>query len=285
MWDYSEKVKEHFLHPRNVGEVENPDAEGEVGNIACGDMLKLTLRIDKKTDRIVDAKFKTFGCGSAIASSSALTELIKGKTIDEAMKVTNQEIARYLGGLPEEKMHCSVMGQEALEVAIANYRGIDLVKKEHEEGKVVCKCFGVTDQLIARVVKENRLTTVDQVTNYCKAGGGCGKCKDDIQAIISEVWAKDHQKRSAAAAVPAEKKLTNIQKIKLIEDVIEHEIKPRLVADGGGIDLIDVDGNRVQVALRGSCSSCPAAGLTLKSYVEAKLKEFVSKDIVVEEVK
>lgn len=285
MWDYSAKVKEHFLHPRNVGEIDQPDAEGEVGNIACGDMLKLTLRIDKKTDRIVDAKFKTFGCGSAIASSSALTELIKGKTIDEAMKVTNEEIAKYLDGLPEEKMHCSVMGQEALEVAIANYRGIDLKKKEEEEGKVVCKCFGVTDQRIARVVKENHLTTVDQVTNYCKAGGGCGKCKDDIQAIIDEVLAKEKQKKELKPAATAEKKLTNIQKIKLIEDVIEHEIKPRLVDDGGGIDLIDVDGNKVQVALRGSCSGCPAAGLTLKAWVEAKLKEFVSKDITVEEVK
>lgn len=285
MWDYSEKVKEHFLHPRNVGEIQNPDAEGEVGNIACGDMLKLMLRIDKKTDKIIDAKFKTFGCGSAIASSSALTELIKGKTIDEAMQITNEDIAKYLDGLPEEKMHCSVMGQEALEVAIANYRGIDLKKKEEEEGKVVCTCFGVTDQRIIRVVKENHLTTVDQVTNYCKAGGGCGKCKDDIQAIIDEVWAKEKQKKEMKPAASAGKKLTNIQKIRLIEDVIEHEIKPRLVDDGGGIDLIDVDGNRVQVALRGSCSGCPAAGLTLKAWVEAKLKEFVSADITVEEVK
>jgi NifU-like protein len=285
MWDYSDKVKEHFLHPRNVGEIEDPDAQGEVGNIACGDMLKLTLRIDKKTAKIVDAKFKTFGCGSAIASSSALTELIIGKTIDEAMKVTNEDIAKYLDGLPEEKMHCSVMGQEALEVAISNYRGVDLKKMEEEGEKIVCKCFGVTDQRIIRVVRENHLTTVDQVTNYCKAGGGCGKCKDDIQAIINEVLAKEQQKKEIQPSASAEKKLTNIQKIKLIEYVIEHEIRPMLVADGGGIDLIDVDGNKVQVALRGSCSGCPSAGLTLKSWVETKLKEFVSKELFVVEVK
>src|SRR4030043_448868 len=103
MWDYTKKVKEFFLHPKNVGEIKNPDAVGEVGNIICGDALRLTLKIDKKTDKILDAKFQTFGCASAIASSSALTEMIKGLTIEEASKVTNKDIAEYVGGLPNEK--------------------------------------------------------------------------------------------------------------------------------------------------------------------------------------
>ena len=185
MWDYTEKVKEHFFHPRNVGEVENPDGVGEVGSLACGDALKLTFKLDENK-RIVDVKFKTFGCGSAIASSSALTEIIKGMTLDEAAKVTNKEIADYLGGLPEQKMHCSVMGREALEAAIENYRGGGKVKHELS-GRVVCTCFGVTEDEIVRVIRENDLTAVDQVTNYCKAGGGCGGCKGEIEKLIQQV--------------------------------------------------------------------------------------------------
>ncbi|RJQ56818.1 MAG: Fe-S cluster assembly protein NifU, partial [Nitrospiraceae bacterium] len=157
MWEYTEKVKDLFLHPKNVGEIKNPDAVGEVGSMVCGDALKLTLKIDREAEKITDAKFKTFGCASAIASSSALTELIKGKTLDEAMTVTNQDIAEYLGGLPREKMHCSVLGREALEAAVANYRGEK--PAETEEGEIVCQCFGITDRKIKRVILENNLRT------------------------------------------------------------------------------------------------------------------------------
>jgi NifU-like protein len=279
MWDYTEKVKDHFLNPRNVGEIEDPDGVGEVGSLACGDALRLTFKLDEKK-RIKDAKFKTFGCASAIASSSALTEMIKGKTLEEALKVTNRDIAGYLGGLPEEKMHCSVMGREALEAAIANYRGQKVTKEDFE---VVCKCFGVTDKEIERAIRENDLNTVEQVTYYTKAGGGCGQCHPKIEALIERV--RKEMEKETPPAKPEKKKLTNIQKIKLIEETLGREIIPALKADGGDLDLIDVEGSKVFVALRGKCSFCPSSEFTLKQYVELKLREFVSDDIEVEEVR
>ena len=275
MWEYTEKVKELFLHPKNIGEIENPDAVGEIGNIVCGDALKLTLRIDKKTNKIIDAKFQTFGCASAIASSSALTELIKGKTIDEAVKITNNDIARYLGGLPREKMHCSVMGQEALEAAIANYKGIKLAVSE--EGEIVCKCFGVTDKKIRRAIIENNLRNVEDITNFTKAGGGCRDCIPEIEKILKEVLAG----AGIIEAVKPKRKLTNIQKIAMIREVMEKEIRPLLQSHGGDVELIDVDGNTVTVSLRAMCTECMMAPVTIKD-IEKKLKELVSEELTVE---
>jgi NifU-like protein len=282
MWDYTEKVKDHFFNPRNVGEVESPDGIGEVGSLACGDALRLTLKVDAE-ERISDAKFKTFGCGSAIASASALTEIIKGMRLSEAEKISNKDIADFLGGLPEEKMHCSVMGREALEAAIASYRGLG--PKKEEEGEVICKCFGITDAEIARVVKENELETVSQVTNYTKAGGGCEGCHSKIEAIIAEARGVAEDAAKPAARETPQKKLSNIQKIRLIEETIEREIKPTLKADGGDIELVDVDGNQVMVTLTGTCSFCPSSEYTLKNYVESKLREFVTDEIEVVEVR
>ncbi len=273
MWEYSEKVKDHFLHPRNVGEVENPDGAALIGNIACGDALKLTFKLDEN-GRIKEARFKSFGCASAIASASALTEMIKGMTVAEAEKVTNQDIADYLGGLPKEKMHCSVMGREALEKAIAHYKGVPVAEAE---GKLICECFGVTEPEIERAVRENDLKSVEEVTNYTKAGGGCGGCHEAIQEIIDRM-------RAEARPAPARPKLTNIQKIRMIEETIAREIRPALQQDGGDLELIDVVGNRVLVATRGACAICKAAHLTLKDFVEAKLKELVGPELQVEEV-
>jgi len=275
MWDYTDKVKDHFFHPRNVGTIEDPDGVGEVGSLACGDMLRLMFKLDE-AGRIRDIKFQTFGCGSAIAASSALTELVKGKTLDEAQKITNQDIARYLGGLPEQKMHCSVMGREALGAAIDNYRSGGVAKRTLE-GRVICTCFGVTEKQIETAVRENGLRTVEDVTNYTKAGGGCGGCHPEIEKILARTWETD-----AASASPR-KKLTTIQKIRTIEETIDREIRPHLESDGGGIDLVDVEGDRVVVALRGLCSGCAAAGVTIKDFIQAKLREFVSEDLVVEE--
>lgn len=189
MWTYTDKVLDHFRNPRNVGKIENPDGEGTVGSLACGDSLTLTFKLGPD-GRIADVKFQTFGCASAIASSSALTELVKGKTLEEAEKITNKDIADYLGGLPVQKMHCSVMGREALDAAIHNYRTGEPGTRELANEKIVCTCFNVSEDDIKRVATENDLTTVDEVTHYCKAGGACGKCRDEIQKILDQL-AKD----------------------------------------------------------------------------------------------
>lgn len=278
MWDYTEKVKEHFTNPRNVGEVEGANGVGEVGSLACGDALKLSLKVDDN-GIITDAKFKTFGCASAIASSSALTEMVKGMPIEEAEKITNEDIANFLGGLPREKMHCSVMGREALEAAIANYRGVILPMAE---GEVVCECFGVTDLEIIRAIKESGLRSVEEITNFTKAGGGCGKCEDRLREILQQTvegLEVEPQK------VKKEQRMTTLQKIKKIEEVLEREIKPTLKKDGGDIELIDVDGDFVTVSLRGACAGCQSSRTTLKVYVEKKLRELVSESLIVEEGK
>lgn len=283
MWNYNEKVMDHFLNPRNVGEVENPDGVGDVGNITCGDALKLTFKLDEN-GRIADVKFKTFGCASAIASSSALTELVKGMTLEEAGKVTNQDIVALLGELPEAKMHCSVMGMEALQAAIANYRGEEVADNgDDHEGAIICKCFGVTDTKIRNVARQNNLHQAAEITNFCKAGGACGSCLDEIQRVLDEMW-------KGAAAEPAGsddnefKNLTTVQKVFRVQEVIDKEIRPLLEHDGGSIELVDLNGNNVIVRLTGRCSSCPSAGVTLKYTVQDKLREFVSSDLTVESI-
>ena len=283
MWNYNEKVMDHFLNPRNVGEVENPDGVGDVGNITCGDALKLTFKLDAD-GRIADVKFKTFGCASAIASSSALTELVKGMTLEEAGKVTNQDIVALLGELPEAKMHCSVMGMEALQAAIANYRGEEVVDNgDDHEGAIICKCFGVTDTKIKNVAKQNNLHKASEITNFCKAGGACGSCLDEIQRVLDELW-NNAPVEKASPVQDDFNKLTTVQKVFRVQEVIDKEIRPLLEHDGGSIELVDLNGNNVIVRLTGRCSSCPSAGVTLKYTVQDKLREFVSSDLTVESI-
>ena len=253
------------------------DAIGIAGSLSCGDQLKIYLKI--KDGIVTDAKFQTFGCGSAVASSSMLTEMIIGKTIDEVKKITNKDIADKLGGLPPEKMHCSVMGYEALEDALKNYGHDDMVdlddlREEAVREKIVCTCFNVTENLIWDAIKQNGLKTVEEVTNYTKAGGACGKCKALIQDIIDTYYHKEEK--------PVQ--LTAAQKIIRINNIIEKTISPELQKDGGDITLIDVDGNKVMVKLRGKCSGCKNSVHTLKSFVETTLKDTVDKNIEVVEM-
>jgi len=267
MWEYTDKVREHYKNPKNVGTIEDASAVAEVGSLACGDALKLFLKIDEN-GIITDAKFQTFGCGSAVASASVLTELVIGKHISEAEKITNQHIADELGGLPEQKMHCSVMGHEALEAAISNYKGESPEKKS----RVVCQCFGVTEELIREVVHHNKLTTVAEVTNYTKAGGACGKCIGEIQIIIEDELSKTGE-------VSVKKPLTKTQMIIKVNNVLENYIAEELRKDGGDIELMDIDGNNIYVNLHGACKHCPSSNLTLKNFVENVLREHLGNDI------
>ena len=276
MWEYTDKVRDHFLNPRNSGEMPDASAIGEVGSLACGDALKLFLKIENNI--ITDAKFQTFGCASAIASSSALTEIIKGMTVEEAEKLTNKEIVAYLGGLPQQKMHCSVMGEQALEAAIRNYRGLP-PRTPDEEGRLICKCFGVTDRQIKKAMLENGLRTAAEVTNFTKAGGACGSCLDEIARIVEEV-------NGSAAPLQELKPLrpkSNIQKMQQVIRVIEEDVRPRLAQDGGDIELIDISGDTVFVALRGACANCRTSQLTIKNLVEAALREHVDPNLTVAE--
>jgi NifU-like protein len=279
MWDYSETVKEHFFNPRNAGAVAEANAIGEVGSLSCGDALRLTLKVDPESETILDAGFQTFGCGSAIASSSALTEIIKGMSLDAALNVSNQDIADYLEGLPPEKMHCSVMGREALQAAVANYRG-EVWKDDHEEGALICKCFAVDAVLIEDTIRANGLTTVEEVTNYTKAGGGCSACHEGVEEILTRVLADQGKTFDPSASAPppvGKAKLTNLQRIRRIENAIE-AIRPNLQRDHGDIELVDIDGKNVYVNMTGACSGCQMAATTLdgvQQRIVEDLGEFV----------
>ena len=178
-------------------------------------------------------------------------------------------------------MHCSVMGQEALEAAIYKYRGVEIEHHDDDEGTLICSCFGITEPRVRRVIIENDLTTVEQVTNYVKAGGGCGSCLAGIEDILIEV---QQERTTLSARVEAEvlaAPLTPIQKINLIQQVLTEEVRPMLIADGGDVELYDVSGDVVQVQLKGACGSCDSSTATLKGAIETRLQANVSPELTV----
>ncbi|WP_108681244.1 iron-sulfur cluster assembly scaffold protein [Methyloceanibacter sp. wino2] len=196
MWQCSDKVQDHFLNPRNVGVLEQADAEGQAGTIAFGDALKIAIKVDPDSGVITDARFKSFGCGVSIAAASALTEIVIGKTIDDASAVSDADIVDYLGGLPDDKMYCAVLGQEALQTAIAHYRG----QNGADDSETICKCFPARKAFLERIIRANKLTLPGQVTNYTKVSGGCQSCKKPIEALLAEVNADMVEEGILAAA-------------------------------------------------------------------------------------
>lgn len=333
-WEYSEKTKQLFLDAvagkpgTHLGEIENPDGIGEHGSIACGDALKFTFRVEKNDedptkDRIVETKYLTFGCTSAIAASEALCCILEDKkcTPIEALKVTNADIVEFLEGLPQQKIHCSVMGEEALQAAVLDWsrkRGVDLKAlgieivdevEEQEHDRIVCRCFSLTESYIRRKIKELNLRTIPEITAAIKAGGGCGVCHHEpggLQDILDDIWGNVEGKpaeekpaptlamfgdssKPAPAPQPTEPiqdvaELSPYQFAKRIEQEIDTNIRPMLQKDGGDIEIIDIKGTLVYVTLRGACVGCAGATQTLKFIVEKALHDNVSDKVRVIQV-
>lgn len=316
-WEYSEKTKQLFMdavHGRpgtHLGEIENPDGMGEHGSIVCGDAMRFTFRVkrhptDPTQDVISEAKYLTFGCTSAIASSEALCDIIErgSYTPISALKIRNSDIVEYLQGLPEQKIHCSVMGAEALEAAVFNWaqrRGVDLKRlgidihdQETEEGRIVCKCFSITEPYLKRKIRELNLRSIPQITNAIKAGGGCTSCHHvpgGLQDLLDQVWAGEPAAASGPALVqisPVEMHeapdFSPFQFAKKVEKVIDEYVRPSLRMDGGDVEVMDIKGTIVYCSLKGACSNCLGASQTLKMMVERILKDQVDERIRVIEV-
>ncbi len=317
-WEYSEKTKQLFMdavHGKpgtHMGEIEDPDGLGEHGSIACGDSLRFTFRVkrhetDPTQDIITEAKYLTFGCTSAIAASEALCAIIEQqqRTPIEALKITNHDIVDYLEGLPKQKIHCSVMGAEALESAVFNWAqnrgvdlkalGVDVHTGEQEEGRIVCKCFSLTEPYIRRKIQELNLRTIPEITDAIKAGGACTTCHQatgGLQDLLSEVWGEDGRglpivpkiSPRTEAGAPEDLGISPYQFAKKVEKTIDEFVRPLLQKDGGDVEIIDIKETKVFCHLQGACSGCANAGRTLKLMVEQTLKEMVDERIKVIEI-
>lgn len=197
-WVYSEKIKDHFMHPRNILEDEAAykcDGKGVVGNIKCGDQMMMAIKVDKEKNIITDCKWKTYGCASAIASTSLLSEIVKGMSLDKAYHISPKDIAEELGGLPEHKIHCSVLGDKALRAAIDDYymkNGMQN-KIRKEKSRIVCQCMNVTDRDIENAALEGARTFLE-LQEHTKLGTVCGQCKDEAEKLLKEYIKKHFDK-------------------------------------------------------------------------------------------
>ena len=316
-WEYSEKTKQLFMdavHGKpgtHLGEIENPDGFGEHGSLACGDAIRFTFRVrrhptDPTQDVITEARYLTFGCTSAIAASEALCALIVqgGRTPIEALKITNQDIVEYLEGLPRQKIHCSVMGAEALEAAVFNWAqkrgvdlqslGVDLHTDERAEGRIVCKCFSLSEPYILRKIRELNLHTIADITSAIKAGGACMTCHHvpgGLQDLLDKTWGAGKPQLKVlpqlpifndVSAKPVDEErspLSTYQFGKKIEKAVDEYVRPMLRKDGGDAEIVDIKGTLVYCRLVGACQGCAHADQTLRILVEQTLKEMVDERI------
>lgn len=311
IWDeYSDIVTDRMNNPQHQGEIKEEEAQAlnadlivaDFGAESCGDAVRLYWAVEKETQKIVASKFKSFGCGTAIASSDIMTELCLGKTVDEAVKITNIDVEKAMRDTPDvpavppQKMHCSVMAYDVIKKAAATYKGVDM--ESFETDIIVCECARVTLDTIQEVIRINDLTTVEQITDYTKAGAFCKSCIKPggheekeyyLVDILDDVRKEMAQEKLTQAADASESgegdfgSMTIVQRIKVIDAVIDEHIRPMLVMDGGNMEIIDIKDNApyydLYIRYLGACSTC-ATGSTGTLYaIESVLKQKVDENL------
>ncbi len=305
IWDeYSQKVTDLMNNPRNMGEITEEEAEAmgaklivaDFGAESCGDAVRLYWAVDPKTDIIKESKFKSFGCGTAIASSDTMAELCKGKTVDEAVKITNIDVEYAMRdnpdtpAVPPQKMHCSVMAYDVIKKAAAQYKGVDM--ESFEEEVIVCECARVSLSTLREVIRLNDLTTVEQITDYTKAGAFCKSCIKPGGHEEKDIYLVDlleeYQKEKLAQANSEDSnmefaKMTIVQKLKAVEKTIDDNIRQMLIMDGGDMEVLDIkeNGEHIDIYIRylGACSGCASASTGTLFAIENILKEKLDPNI------
>lgn len=306
LWEsYSSKVNDRMLNPRHLGEITEAEAAklgarlvvADWGAEVCGDAIRAFWAVDPRTNRILDARFKTFGCGTAIASSDMMCEMIVGKTVDEAMKITNIDVEKALrdeettAAIPPQKMHCSVMAYDVIRRAAASYKGVDMDSLEEEE--IVCQCARVSLRTVKEVIRINNLATVEDITHYTKAGAFCKSCirpgghearRHYLVDILREVRAE--MARETAAAVGAPKSFASlglIQKHRAVEKVLDEQVRPALMRDGGNLEVMDMKdesgSTEIFIKYTGACKGCPSAQIGTLEFIEEFLRKELDKNI------
>ena len=307
IWDeYSNKVTDLMNNPQNMGEITQEQADemgaklivADFGAESCGDAVRLYWAVHPKSDVIMLSKFKSFGCGTAIASSDTMAELCKGKTVDEAVKITNIDVEMAMRdnpdtpAVPPQKMHCSVMAYDVIKKAAAQYKGVDM--ESFEEEVIVCECARVTLSTLQEVIRLNDLTTVEEIADYTKAGAFCKSCirpggheaKDIYLVDLLEEYEKE--KMSKAADVSAIgggnfAEMTIVQRIKAVDKVIDDNIRQMLIMDGGDMEILDIkdNGENIDIYIRylGACNGCASSSTGTLFAIENILKEKLDQNI------
>ena len=309
IWDeYSNKVTDLMNNPQNMGEItqEEADAMGaklivaDFGAESCGDAVRLYWAVEPKTDKILSSKFKSFGCGTAIASSDTMAELCKDKTVDEAVKITNIDVELAMRddidtpAVPPQKMHCSVMAYDVIKKAAAQYKGVEM--GSFEEEVIVCECARITLSTLEEVIRLNDLTTVEQITDYTKAGAFCKSCikpggheeKDIYLVDLLSDYEKERMGLSATLGNDNAQsvdfaKMTIVQRIKAVDKVVEDNIRQMLVMDGGDMEILDIKENGanfdIYIRYLGACSGCASSSTGTLFAIENILKEKLDENI------